>query len=188
MATLDTAVTLVEMHDVAVVVAEQLDLDVLGLVEEALDEDGAVAKGRLGLGGCSLEVVLEGGLLAHDTHATAAAAKGSLDDDGEAMLVGEGLDVFVLLDGVGGAGHDGHVALDGEPAGRDLVAKGVDGVWGGADELGASDGQRRYYEYGRGGGGGGAGAGSSGQLGRLRSTVAPAPPKLSQHWAEVDSQ
>lgn len=41
---LDTAVTLVEMNDVAVVVTEKLDLNVLGLVEEALDKDGSVAK------------------------------------------------------------------------------------------------------------------------------------------------
>jgi len=133
--TLHTAVALVEMHDIAVVVAEQLDLDVLGLVEEALDEDGAVAKGRLGLGGGALERVLEGRLLAHDTHAAAAAAKGRLDDDGEAILVGEGFDVLELLDRARGAGHDGHFALDGEGAGRDLVAEGVDGVGRGTDPL-----------------------------------------------------
>ena len=47
--TLDTAVTLVEMDDVALVVTEKLDFNVLGLVEEALDEDGYVTEGRLGL-------------------------------------------------------------------------------------------------------------------------------------------
>ena len=47
--TLDTAVTLVEMDDVALVVTEKLDFNVLGLVEEALDEDGSVAESRLGL-------------------------------------------------------------------------------------------------------------------------------------------
>jgi hypothetical protein len=134
-AALDTAVTLVEVHDVAVVVAKQLDLDVLGLVEEALDEDGAVAEGRLGLRCRALESVLELGLLADDTHTTAATAKRSLDDDGEAKLIGEGLHVLELLDGVGGAGHHGHVALDGESAGGDLVAEGVNGVWRRANKL-----------------------------------------------------
>jgi len=47
--TLDTAVTLVEMDDVALVVTEKLDFNVLGLVEEALDEDSSVTEGRLGL-------------------------------------------------------------------------------------------------------------------------------------------
>src|SRR5690349_13865912 len=55
---LDRAVTLVQMDDVAVVVAEQLDLDVLGLVEEALDKDGAVAEGALGLRGGALKRLL----------------------------------------------------------------------------------------------------------------------------------
>jgi hypothetical protein len=47
--TLDTAVTLVEMDDVALVVTEKLDFNVLGLVEEALDEDGSVTESRFGL-------------------------------------------------------------------------------------------------------------------------------------------
>lgn len=49
MTTLDTAVTLVEMDDVALVVTEKLDFNVLGLVEEALDEDGSVTESRFGL-------------------------------------------------------------------------------------------------------------------------------------------
>ncbi len=48
-AALDGAVALVQVHDVAVVVAQELHLDVLGPVEEALDKDGAVAKGALSL-------------------------------------------------------------------------------------------------------------------------------------------
>jgi hypothetical protein len=43
--TLDTAVTLVQMDDVAEVVTQQLDFNVLGLVKETLDEDGSIAKG-----------------------------------------------------------------------------------------------------------------------------------------------
>ena len=46
--TLDTAVTLVEMDDIALVVTKKLDFNVLGLVEEALDEDGSVTESRLG--------------------------------------------------------------------------------------------------------------------------------------------
>lgn len=43
-ATLDGAITLVQMHNVSKVVTKKLDLNVLGLVEEALDEDSAVAE------------------------------------------------------------------------------------------------------------------------------------------------
>ena len=45
MTALDGAVTLVQVDDVAVVVTEELDFNVLGSVEETLDEDGTVAKG-----------------------------------------------------------------------------------------------------------------------------------------------
>src|SRR5690242_15811389 len=45
--TLHGAVTLVQVDDVTLVVTKKLDLNVLGLVKEALDEDGAVAERRL---------------------------------------------------------------------------------------------------------------------------------------------
>ena len=45
MSALDGAVTLVQMHNVSVVITEKLDLNVLGSVEEALNEDGAVSEG-----------------------------------------------------------------------------------------------------------------------------------------------
>lgn len=46
--TLDTAVTLVQMDDITLVVTQELDFNVLGLVEESLDENGSVAESRLG--------------------------------------------------------------------------------------------------------------------------------------------
>lgn len=135
MTTLDTAVTLVEVNDIAVVVAKKLDLDMLGLVKEALDEDGTVAKGRLGLGHSTLKVLLQGTLLAHHTHTTATTTKGCLDDDGESILVGEFLDLFEPLDGVFGTGDDGDIALDGEFTGRDFVTESDNGFVGRADPL-----------------------------------------------------
>jgi hypothetical protein len=53
---LNGAVTLVQVNNVAVVVTKQLDLDVLGSVKESFNKDGSVAKGGLGLGGGTLEV------------------------------------------------------------------------------------------------------------------------------------
>jgi hypothetical protein len=44
--TLNGTVTLVQVDDVSVVISEKLDLNVLGFVEEALDEDGSVAESR----------------------------------------------------------------------------------------------------------------------------------------------
>jgi hypothetical protein len=132
---LDGAVTLVKMDNVAMVVTEELDLDMLGLVEEPLDEDGAVAEGALGLGSGSLKGLLEGSLLAHDTHATAATTVGGLDDDGEAILVGELLDLLKPLDGTLGAGDNRDVGGNSNRPSRDLVTKGIDRGRRRSDEL-----------------------------------------------------
>lgn len=48
MPSLDTAVTLVEMHYIPKIVAKKLDLDMLRTVEEALNEDCSVSERRLG--------------------------------------------------------------------------------------------------------------------------------------------
>jgi hypothetical protein len=133
--TLDTAVTLVEMDDVALVVTKKLDFNVLGLVEEALDEDGSVTESRLGFRGGALERVLEGLLFAYYTHTTATTAESGLDDDGKAILVSEGLDILELLNWSRSSWYNWDVALDGEFSRRDLVAKCVDGVGRGAYEL-----------------------------------------------------
>ena len=120
---LDGAVTLVEMDNVALVVTEELDLDVLGFVEEALDEDGAIAEGALGLGSGALKGFLQVGLLAHDTHTTTTTAEGSLDDDREAIFVSELLDLLKRADSVLGTRDDRNATLDGQFPGRDLVAE-----------------------------------------------------------------
>lgn len=133
---LNRAITLVQVDNVAVVVTEELDLDVLGLVEEALDEDGTVAKGRLGLGGGTLEALLQSLGLADDAHTTATTTIGGLDDDGESILVSEGLDLLVGSDSTFGTGDNGDIGSNGELSGRDLVAEGVNDVGRGTDELG----------------------------------------------------
>lgn len=132
---LDRAVTLIQVDNVAVVVTEQLDLDMLGLVEEALYEDGAVAKGRLGLGSCSLEVFLQALVVANNSHTTTTAAISSLDDDREAILISEGLNLFVFFYSSLGSRDDRDASSNGKLASRDLVAKSIDHIWGGADKL-----------------------------------------------------
>ena len=122
-ATLHGAVTLVQVDDIAKVVTQQLYLNMLGPVQEAFDEDGAVAKGRTGLGGGTLERLLQCVRLPDDTHTTSTTAECGLDDDGKAMFVGERLDLLVLLHGAGGTRDDGDLALDCELSSRDLVAQ-----------------------------------------------------------------
>ena len=123
------------MDNVAVIVTEELNLNVLGLVEEPLNKNRAVAKSRFGFGGGSLEGFLQRLLVAHDSHATTTTAVGGLDDDGETIFVCEGLDLLVFLNCTLGSGHNGDVGSNSKFSGRDLVAKGVDNFWRGTNEL-----------------------------------------------------
>ena len=70
-------------------VAEGVNVDFDGVVEEAVDEDGVVG----GDFGGSLDVVGEGGFVVDDFHAAAAEDVGGADEDGVADVVG---DVFWL--------------------------------------------------------------------------------------------
>lgn len=134
-AALDTAVTLVEMHNVAVVVSQQLHLDVLGLVQKTLDEDGAVSEGRFGFGGGTLKRILETLLLADNAHATSTTSERSFDDDGESVFVGEFLDFLVSLNGARGTGHHWHVAFYRKLPGGNLVPERLDGFRSRPNEL-----------------------------------------------------
>ena len=88
-AALDGAVALAEVDDVAVVVGQDLHLDVPGLDDELLDVDAAVAEGGLGLGLGGVEAGAQGDVVVGDAHAASAAAGGGLDEDRVADLVGE---------------------------------------------------------------------------------------------------
>ena len=81
MAALDRAVALAEVDDVAVVVGEDLDLDVARVGQVALDVDGRVGEELLALARRALERLLELGLLERDAEALAAATAGRLDGD-----------------------------------------------------------------------------------------------------------
>src|SRR5205823_8283551 len=118
-AALDGAVALVEMHDLAVAVTEDLDLDVAGAGHVAFEEDGVVAESRGRLAASFVEATGEIGGLLNDAHATSAAAECGLDDERKADLRGIG---FAGL----GAGDDGDTGFLGEAAGRGFVAEEVE--------------------------------------------------------------
>mmetsp|Transcript_9721 Transcript_9721/g.24163 ORF Transcript_9721/g.24163 Transcript_9721/m.24163 type:complete len:214 (-) Transcript_9721:345-986(-) len=129
MAALHRAVALVQVHHVAVVVGQDLDLNVARVLHVLLNEHAPVAERRLGLVGGARERVRQLAVCAHDTHAAAAATHGRLEDDGVAVLVRKCLRLVGRGDGLVGAGHHGHAALHGGAAGSGLVAHGLDGLW-----------------------------------------------------------
>jgi hypothetical protein len=132
---LNGAVTLVQVDNVTVVVTEKLNLNVLGLVEETFDKDSSVAEGSLGLRGGALERLLETLLLADYSHTTTTTSEGSLDDNGETILVGELLHLLEPCDSARGTRHNRNVGGVGELSGRDLVTERVNDFGRGADEL-----------------------------------------------------
>ena len=127
------------MDDIAKIVTKQLHLDMLGFVEEALDEDRPIAKSRLGFRRRSLKGVFESLLFPHHSHASTTTAKSGLDDDWEAILIRKTFHVFILLNGARGPWNDGHIRFHRDITRRDLVSKGVDHIRRGADKLAVSD-------------------------------------------------
>ena len=132
-AALQRAVAGARDDDVAVLVGDDLGLDVARLVQVALDEALAAAERRDGLAGGRVEQL--GDLLdgAGHLHAAAAAAERGLDRDRHAVLLGERDDLVGVLDRIRGAGHQRGLRLGGDVAGGDLVAEIADGLRARAD-------------------------------------------------------
>ena len=110
---LDRALALAERDDVAVLVAEQLDLDVPRPLDVALGEDAVVAERGLRLAARRLERVRQLVARAHDAHAAPAAARRRLEEQREAELLR-----LARLD-------DGHARLARDPLRLELVAAGA---------------------------------------------------------------
>lgn len=134
MAALDAAIAFVEVEDVTVLVGDDLDFDVLGAADEALEEDGVVAEGGTGFAAGFFEFALEFAGFIDNAHAAATAPEGGLDDEGEADAFGSGLGLLGGGDGFGSAGDDGDLCFFGEGAGGGFVAEGVEHLWGRTDE------------------------------------------------------
>jgi len=78
-APLDGAVALTQVDDVAPGIAEDLELDVVGVLDELLDVDAGVAEGLLGLGPRRVVALDQGDVVVGGTHAAAATAGDRLD-------------------------------------------------------------------------------------------------------------
>ena len=148
-AALDGAVALEQMDEVAVLVAEELDLDVAGVRDEALEEHIADTEGATGLAAGLVEGVVELFRRLGNAHAAPAAAHGGLDDDGVAELRGDAVGLLVGGDGLA-TGEDRNACRIGEAAGDGLVAELFEDVRARADEddAGGADGPRELGPLG----------------------------------------
>ena len=89
MAALDRALAFAQVDHVAVTVAEQLDFDVAGALDQAFDVDLGAAEGALGFARGVAEGGFQVALAVHAAHAFAAAAGHRLEQDGVAVRAGE---------------------------------------------------------------------------------------------------
>ena len=121
-AALHRAIALAEGNGVAVRVGENLDLDVARVVEVALDVEGAVLEGGLGLAAGALEGGLDLVGASHDAQAAPAAAANGLERHGVAELIREATRVVGGFHRVERAGDDGHIGSHGLAARRHLAA------------------------------------------------------------------
>ena len=120
-AALDGAVTLEEVHDVALGVGQDLHLDVAGAQHGLLEEHRGVTEGGVGFAHGGLQGLGQGLPGVDAAHAAAAAAGDGLGEDGEADLVGGGDEFIEVLGRLAGL-QDGDAGLAGGLQGGDLVA------------------------------------------------------------------
>jgi hypothetical protein len=141
-AALGRAIALIQMHRVAVAVAEHLHLDMARVQDVFLDQYMVVAETGGGLGARRGEGLGEVPCPVYAAHTLAAATRTGLDKDRVADgpgLIGEesGVLVFTVITGGDGNTRFLHQCLRGV-----LQAHGADGAGGRADESEASGGDR----------------------------------------------
>lgn len=132
-AALHRAVALVEVDDVALAVGEDLHLDVAGLDDGLLQEDGRVAEGRGGLTRGGLDGFPELGGVLDPAHTAPATTGDGLHEDGETDLVG-GRDQLVHVGGGRRGAEDRHSGGAGGGDRAGLVAGQFEDVGAGSDE------------------------------------------------------
>src|SRR5262245_11273735 len=133
MAALNRTLALAEMDHVAVVIAEDLELDVAWRVDVLFDVDVGHAERGFGLALRSFDGVRQLAGRAHDAHATAAAAGGRLHDHRIADVLRHLQRTLLAVERTVATRQDRHAGLFHDPARARLVAHQPDHLRIGAD-------------------------------------------------------
>lgn len=140
MAALEGAVALEEVDDVALAVGEDLHLDVAGVDDGLLQEDGGVTERGGGLAGRRLDGLAQRGRVLDAAHPTPAATGDRLHEQREADLLG-GADEFVEVVGGGRGAEHRDTGRAGGGHGTGLVAGQFEGLRARPDERDAASSQ-----------------------------------------------
>ena len=89
MAPLDGAIAFVQVKDVSLFVAEDLNFDMFGAGHETLEENGRVAKSRRCFLASFTDFCFELAFVCDDPHAPSAPAKGGFHDQGKPDVAGK---------------------------------------------------------------------------------------------------
>jgi hypothetical protein len=125
-AALQRAVAGADDDHVAVLVGQDLRLDVAGAVQVPLHEALTAAEGRDGFANCRVVQLGDLAHLASDLHPATATAVDGLDRDRQPVLLGEGDDLLDAGDRVLGAGDERRAGALGDVPGYRLVAEVAD--------------------------------------------------------------
>ena len=125
-APLHGAIALPQVHELAVLVAEDLHFDVLGAPDVAFDEHVGAAEGGAGLALRFLEFSRQLVGVLHHAHPAAAATEAGLDNDGEADVPCRLAHVGQARDSILSAGYRRHVRLSRQLLRGHLVAEGLE--------------------------------------------------------------
>ena len=134
MAPLHRAIAFVEVQDVALTVAQNLDFDVPGMAYETLDEDRVVAERRRGFAAGFFQQPREIRGLLHHAHAPSSAAEGRFQNEREADLACDLFGLPRVVDRLLGARNHRNPRLLSQAARRGLVAQQFQKVRGGSNE------------------------------------------------------
>ena len=121
-ATLHGAITLAQVNDVTIVVAEDLYLNVTRRLNVALQEHTTVAKSRRRFARRALESIFEVIELSDDAHAASTTTHGSLEHDRHTELLGERQRVFNAVGGFLRTWHQRKAAFLRLRLGNNLIA------------------------------------------------------------------
>ena len=133
-AALDGAVALEQMHQIAVMVAQDLHFDMAGPGDELFEIDFVFAESSLGFTPCHAHSFNDAIRIGQRAHATSAAAPAGFQHHGIADALGQLFHGFRIVGQRRGGRHHRHFVGDGEISGRNLVAQIAHGLGRRADE------------------------------------------------------